>query len=231
MEHRYYKGVIFDFNGTMYFDKEINDIAWLEIINELSDDPVEDLAEFSKGMATYQNTQFARSILTKLQLPDDPGSIRAVWTRKEEIYISLAKQRKMFCLIPGLADYLDRLKADHIPVNIASLAPEMNFEFYFEYLGLGKWFNMDKIVYDDCLSYHDKISMYRQSAENIGLSMRDCLVFEDSETGIQDAKQAGCRSVIQVFRRDHKPIIDEIVIDRIVDYTELAKQELHFTIS
>ncbi|MBR4461895.1 MAG: HAD family hydrolase [Erysipelotrichaceae bacterium] len=216
-----YKGVLFDFNGTMYFDKEINDIAWLAIINELSQEKVDDLNVFSKGMATYQNTSFAKGILQKLCLPCDPDTIRDVWTRKEEIYIHLAKERKMFSLVPGLADYLDHLKTAGIPVNIASLAPKMNFDYYFEYLGLGEWFDMDKIVYDDCISYSDKVSMYLKSAKNISLEMKDCLVFEDSDTGVQDAKKAGCRNAIQIYRKDHKPILDEIVIDRINDYTEL----------
>ena len=113
MRFRNEKAVIFDFNGTMYFDKEINDIAWLAIINELSSERVEDLNAFSKGMATYQDTQFARSILRKLDLSCDDEAIRNVWTRKEEIYIALAKERKMFSLVPGLPEYLDQLKYRH----------------------------------------------------------------------------------------------------------------------
>ena len=221
MKFRNEKAVIFDFNGTMYFDKEINDIAWLAIINELSRKRIEDINTFSKGMATYQDTQFARSILRKLGLSCDDEAIRNVWTRKEEIYIALAKERKMFSLVPGLPDYLDHLKDENIPVNIASLAPRMNFDFYFEYLYLGRWFDLDKIVYDDCESYDSKVPMYLKSAENIGVKMQDCLVFEDSDTGVQDAKKAGCTQVIQIYRKDRKPILDEIVIGRISDYTEL----------
>ena len=175
MKDRGYKGIIFDFNGTMYFDKEINDLGWLAVINELSEERVEDINVFSKGMATYQDTRFATGILKKLGLPVDDESIRKVWTRKEEIYISLAKERKMFSLVPGLPAFLDHLKDEGIPFNISSLAPLMNFRFYFEYLDLGRWFEMDRIVYDDCVSYDSKVEMYRKSADKIGLEMKDCL--------------------------------------------------------
>ena len=205
----------------MYFDKEINDLGWLQVINELSEERVEDINVFSKGMATYMDTKFATGILTKLGLPVNDEAIRKVWTRKEEIYISLAKERKMFSLVPGLPEFLDRLQEEKIPFNISSLAPLMNFRFYFEYLDLGRWFDLDKIIYDDCVSYSNKVEMYRKSAGKIGLQMKDCLVFEDSDTGVQDAKEAGCRMAIQVYRKDHKPIQDEIVIKRIDDFREL----------
>ena len=40
--------------------------------------------------------------------------------------------------------------------------------------------------------------MFRFAADVIGVPVEECLIFEDSESGIWDALKAGCRNVIVV---------------------------------
>ena len=42
------KAVIFDFNGTLFFDSDINEWAWRQTINELSDNKIDFDKEYIK---------------------------------------------------------------------------------------------------------------------------------------------------------------------------------------
>lgn len=59
------------------------------------------------------------------------------------------KDMEMFKLAKGLPDFLDKLKEAGILITIATGAPLSNVKFYFEHLNLGKWFDINKIVYTD----------------------------------------------------------------------------------
>ena len=40
--------------------------------------------------------------------------------------------------------------------------------------------------------------MFRHAAEVIGVPVEECIIFEDSESGIRDALKAGCTNVVVV---------------------------------
>lgn len=64
-------------------------------------------------------------------------------------------------------------------------------QYIIEYL-IGKWFEIDKIVLDDgTLPGKPEPDIYLRAAENIGISPSDCVVVEDSVSGICAAKRAG----------------------------------------
>ena len=69
---------------------------------------------------------------------------------KESMYRNMClKDEKMFKLVKGLSEFLDKLKEAGIPITIATGAPVSNVKFYFEHLNLGKWFDINKVVYTD----------------------------------------------------------------------------------
>lgn len=84
-----------------------------------------------------------------------------------------------------------------VPFAIASASIKPNIDFFVEFFGLNRWFTPERIIYDDG-SFIDKVAMFRFAAETIGVPMKDCLIFEDSESGIRNALEAGCRNVVVV---------------------------------
>ena len=69
--------------------------------------------------------------------------------------------------------------------------------FFVESFGIRRWFDQDRIVYDDG-RFANKVDMFRFAVDVIGVPVEECLIFEDSESGIRDALKAGCRNVIVV---------------------------------
>lgn len=99
--------------------------------------------------------------------------------------------------VAGAHEIFDKLVEEKIPFTIASASIKPNIDFFVESFELAKWFNPDKIVYDDG-SFENKVKMFLHAAEVIGVPLEECLIFEDSESGIRDAYEAGCRNIVVV---------------------------------
>ena len=62
---------------------------------------------------------------------------------------------------------------------------------------------IDDIVYDDG-TYENKIIMFKKAAHILGLEVSDCLIIEDSLSGIENAYKAGCRNIIVIDSANKK---------------------------
>ena len=85
---------------------------------------------------------------------------------------------EMFHLVDGLEAFLDYLKANEVPMTICSASIKENIDFFISSFHLDRWFDVDKIMYDDGI-HLNKISMFTKGAEAIGLDLSDCIVIED----------------------------------------------------
>ena len=74
-------------------------------------------------------------------------------------------------------------------------------EFYLNDLGLKKWFTMDRIVYDQgILPSKPDPAFYLEAAKCIGVDPKDCIIAEDSITGIGAAINAGAGRIVAIDR-------------------------------
>ncbi len=71
----------------------------------------------------------------------------------------------------------------------------MDREHFHLIKGAYAYFDKDLIVYDDG-RYQNKVEMFKQAAKNINVDLKDCIIFEDSESGIKAAYEAGCRKIV-----------------------------------
>jgi beta-phosphoglucomutase len=85
---------------------------------------------------------------------------------------------------------------------------------------LERWFDIDKIVFDDWeIAGKPAPDMFLKAAENIGVNPINCIVFEDSVTGIAAAKNAGIGKVIIIDPNAEKskfhnhPDVDQVIPD------------------
>ena len=84
-----------------------------------------------------------------------------------------------------------------IPHTIATASGKKNVDFFIEYLELARWFDTEKIMYDDGqISGKPAPDLYLSAAENLKLSPEFCVVVEDSQSGIQAAHAAGIGWVV-----------------------------------
>ena len=217
------KAVLFDFNGTLFFDSDINYIAWKQTIGELTDNRI-DFDRIYPEYKSVRNEIFIEKIFEMMGYPKDPEKI-LYWAKRKETkyYHTYCREHDRNQLAPGAEDLLKELKDRKIPFNLCTASLEENVDFYFSYIRLRKWFEKDRIAYDDG-TFADKVEMYKAAAKRIGFQIGDCLVFEDSASSILQAVSAGCKSVVAI-RKDDTPQIDEI-LQTIRDFTEFDRKIL-----
>jgi len=211
------KPIIFDYNGTLFFDADINEWAWRQTINELSKGTV-DFDEIYKEFKSTRNYLFVKNVFKRLGLPLDDDQINYWAKRKEtEYYHRFCRENKRKELAPGAEKFLNYLKENDVPYNLCTASIIENVDLYFDYIGLNRWFDKEKIAYDDG-TFENKIKMYQKAAERIGSRIEDCTVFEDSLKSISEAAKAGCSHIIAI--KNYDPDIKEIIAV-INDFTEL----------
>lgn len=189
-------GVIFDFNGTMFYDSKMHLQAWKEYIEETTG-----IALTAKGVERYIANKSGKEILEyflKCELPED--MVDQFCEEKEGIYRRIcASDEAHLKLAPGLTEFLDFLAEHNVPRTIATTANLSNVMFYFERFDLYQWFDPEKIVYHN-KKLRDKPypDQYLVACKLLNKEPARCLVFEDSVAGIVAANNAGIKNIVAV---------------------------------
>ena len=189
-----YKGVIFDFNGTLFFDNDKHILAWGEISKMLRGKGIteEELLEHFNGVP---NQKIVAYLLGGEGIAEEVEKYSQL---KEEFYrrFCLEDQEK-FHLVDGAVEFFNYLKEKEIPFTIASASIKANIDFFVKEFKLAKWINPEDIVYDDG-SYENKVAMFLDAAKKLGVDIKDCMIVEDSVSGIYSAYLAGCRNIMVI---------------------------------
>ncbi len=208
------KGLLFDFNGTLFFDSDIQLDAFKRCYARYGITPPDD-DYIVKNIFGMQNV----AIFKEYFFADATDEQIEDFTHfKEKTYISLCKEQKdRLHLCEGADGLLDYLKQNGIPVCIATGSERENVEFYFECLDLGRWFTYDTIVYTDGTfrgkPYPD---IYELAAKRLGLDASECAVFEDAGGGIRAANAAGVGKTVALYEAWlPSPIPDDVKVDAV----------------
>jgi len=194
------KGLLFDFNGTLFFDSKMHIRVFQQYFAEKGKEPP--TAEFVVANI------FGRS---------NP-SIYAAYFAKDENdkdWESFADDKegryRQFCLdhpelmvyTAGAAEMLDYLKANGIPYALATGSGPDNIEFYMKNMDLGRWFGPDNMVYiDGTFEGKPAPDIYQIAAKKLGLDASECAVFEDGTSGIFSAQRANAAAIVCIYEED-----------------------------
>lgn len=191
-----FKGIIFDFNGTLYWDSAKHKQAWREYSRILRGNPFSD-DEMIKYMFGRTNEQIIKYAIGKQPTPD---MVEKYGQEKEAVYRQMCiDDMENFHLAEGTEEFLDFLKENEIPRTIATMSDKTNVDFYIEHFHLEKWFDIDKIVYSDgIIPGKPAPDIYEIAAKNLNLSPSECIVVEDAISGIQSAQDAGIGKIIAI---------------------------------
>ena len=216
-------GVLFDFNGTLLFDGKLQDESWHEFFEQKLGKKISAQEYHDKMLSATNEIDVWSNFLGKKLTQSEA---EAMEEEKEIVYrakcLALGED---YQLAPGLPDFLDELKKNKIPFNLASASVMSNIKFFFEHLNLGKWFDIDKVVHKDGkILSKPAPDMYLKAAENIGVKVSDCTIFEDSRMGMKAAKAAGAKKIIGIMSsNDEKTLKGYGAFAAIPDYTDLKK--------
>ena len=173
------KGVIFDFNGTLFFDNDKHILAWGQISQIIRHKGIteEELHEHFNGVPNNKIIEYL------FQKECDEKTLAYYSELKESYY-------RQYCQEDQATFHLDH------------------------------WLDPDKIVFDDG-SYENKVAMFKKAAQLLNIDLQECMIFEDSVSGIESAHQAGCRNIIVVNSADKKEIYQSLPgVTKIIDTFE-----------
>lgn len=215
-----YEAVIFDFNGTLFFDTEKHIEAWKSYVEQIIGRPLKD--EENAAIMGRSNQYILKYLLKRM--PTD-AETEKMGEEKETVYRRLCvDDPKTFHLAPGAADFLDNLKAANISVSIATSSPLSNIDFYFDKMSIGKWFDTKSVTYDNgTIKGKPEPDIYIAAMQKLDIPPEKAVVFEDSLSGIQAAHRAGAGKIIAVASSNSREVLmsQDGVSDVIGDYTEI----------
>ena len=190
------KGIIFDFNGTLYWDSQLHYDAWREYSKILRgvEFTNEEMRDKMFGHTNEDIIEYAIGEKPSKEMVEKYGKEKEALYRKRCLI-----DRDNFKLAPGAIEFLDYLKENNIPRTIATMSEWDNVEFYIKEFQLEKWFDIDKIVYSDGnIPGKPAPDIFKIAANKINLAPKDCVVIEDAIAGIKSAQGAGIGKIIAI---------------------------------
>lgn len=222
-----YRGVIFDFNGVLWWDGHLQKQAWNRFALEVRGTPFT-----AEEMAIHVHGRYNRHTLEHLTGKVVTGpELEELTEHKERIYRQLClDQGPGFALSPGAVELLDFLMEHGIPRTIATASGKANVDFFVAHLGLARWFQIEQCVYDDgSRPGKPAPDIYRQAARNLGLEPARCVVVEDSRSGIRAAQSAGTGYIVALGPADtHSQLAQLAGVSQVVESLQQLPRERLF---
>jgi beta-phosphoglucomutase family hydrolase len=208
--------VLWDMDGTLVDSEEYHWLSWRDTMA-------------SEGI-TITHEQFLKtfgqrndSILPQwLAAGASAERIQQVGDSKEELYRKLVREGRMEPL-PGVMDWVRRLREQGWLQAVASSAPRKNIEVVLEVMGLAGFFEA-LVSAEDVTAGKPDPQVFQRGAERLGMPPSRCIVVEDAVPGVEAARRAGMRC-IGVSRNGSLTGAD-VVVRSLVDLRDSAFEDL-----
>jgi HAD superfamily hydrolase (TIGR01509 family) len=184
---REYGGYIFDCDGTLADSMVVHHRAWLSALasHGASFDFHWELFTSRAGM-TLPNT--VRELNAQFGLALDPEGVTASQRTEYERFLPNVQP---IAEVVELALRVSQIR----PVSVASGGERRVVTRTLELIGLGQTFPV-VVTAEDVTHGKPAPDMFLLAAERMGVSPKDCVVFEDAVLGLEAARRAGMASVL-----------------------------------
>ena len=144
--------------------------------------------------------------------------------RKEKIYRELARPVMREIMVPGLKKILDFYNKASLKIAVASSGPDENVNMVLEELEIRDYFSA-VVTASHVRKGKPDPECFLLAARGMGIDPAECLVFEDSRSGIQAALAAGCRCVALATthsRGEIKGLKPDLIVEDFEEYLQLT---------
>lgn len=178
--------MIFDMDGVIVDSNPLHTAAWRTYNRRYGIDAGDTLADRMYGR---RNDEIVRDFFGPGLSAADAAAHGAA---KEALYRQMLAPVFEQRLVPGIRGLLLRHAGE--PLGLATNAEPANVDFILDRAGLRPYF---QAIVDGHQVRHAKPhpEIYRRAAELLRVEPRNCIVFEDSYSGVESARAAGTRIV------------------------------------
>ena len=179
-------GVIFDMDGTLFDSEPVHGMAWIEELRALGVgfEPTD-----YEAWVGVPDRVLAAKLVEQEGLSLTPGELLS---RKAERFVEFGEGK--FDRFEGIAEALERLRLAGVPMALCTSSTRRDCELSLQWTGLERYFER-RVTIDDVTATKPDPDPYRRAAGLLGLEPGECLVVEDSGSGIRSAAGAGCRVI------------------------------------
>jgi len=179
------KALLFDLDGVIVSTEKNHFHAWQKTAQKLGVDFREEQNEELKGVNRVDSL---KKILSFGNLKVSKQVFEQLLSFKNEVYLESIRNLNRKDLLPGVLNLLNEAKSNRLKIGLGSSSK--NARLILELLELTDLF--DVIIDGNSVTYpkpHPEV--FLNGAQLLGLSPKQCLVFEDAASGIQAAKDGG----------------------------------------
>lgn len=191
-----YQGIVFDFNGVLFSDADLQIKSWQVIAQDLRGHEMTD-DELTTHMHGRPNSYVLSYLAGRTIAGQELLDLIQV---KESFFRELClSSPSRLVLSPGARDLLETLARNNIPRTIATSSEITNLQFFTEHLRLDRWFDVANIVYDDGIRPGKPApDVYLAATRNIGIAPSECVVVEDAVSGLAAAHAARIGYIVAI---------------------------------
>ena len=191
------KAIIFDCDGVLVDSEELKFRAWQTVLQ-----PRGIVLSFEdyQLLAGQTGLSILRQIGKKHELSLDPQIVN----EKNEIYWALQKHEitAIDPMVRTVNWVKERYSSQGLLLGVASSASRDEILFNLDYLKIKDLFHVILSGKEDLAKYNDPLGVnkpqpyiYLEMSHQLNVQPNECLVFEDSESGVRAAKSAGCKVI------------------------------------
>jgi beta-phosphoglucomutase len=178
--------LIFDLDGVLVHSMPLHTLAWERYLENMGIR----INDLERRMHGKRNSELVRDLINNA-LPDDVvfehGAAKERLFREMLIASDIQQYR-----VPGLLDFLQR--HEDLPKAVGSNAEPANIDFVLDRFNLRPFFHV--IVNGNQVRRPKPFpDIYLNAAAQLNVSAANCIVLEDSPTGVEAARAAGMRIV------------------------------------
>lgn len=208
--------VIFDMDGVICHTNPYHSLAFREFFAARNLAPTdEEFAEHMFGKSnSYILSHFFKRPVAGAELLEMEQEKEGLFRKIYEPYVQP---------ITGIVEFMSDLKQHDVKLGVATSAPYANLDLILSKIDIREKLG-SIMASEDVKKHKPDPEVYLKSAENLGVTPDQCLVFEDSFSGITAALNAGMRvvGVLSSHAKEELPPCN-LYID---DYTDLSYKKI-----
>lgn len=178
--------VIFDLDGTVLDNEDEYGKAFRKVLESLGV-KVDNEIPHTTGIGVPENW---KRLIDKHKIKIEK-TVEELTRETQEEYLKLLKSVK---LKKGFEDFVENLQKSGLTIALATSNEWWMVEKIVDKMNIGKYFDCTTTAEEVLFNKPDP-EIFLVTANKIGISPEECLVFEDSQAGVKAAKAAGMRVV------------------------------------
>ncbi|MCX7705176.1 MAG: HAD family phosphatase [bacterium] len=206
------KAIIFDLDGVIFDSEILHQQAWKKVFERYGIHLTKN--DYLKGIG-ISDLDFLKHLVSEKKIPED---IEVFIKEKRKTLLEISSQAKP---IDGVCLFIGELSSEYK----LAVASNSDREFVLKLIekeGLSKCFSVI-LGFQDISKPKPDPEIYIKCADKLGVLPDECVVFEDSPTGIKAAKNAGMKCIALATTLDENALSEADFIIKKMEFDKVKK--------